>query len=186
MHAADQRVRVIRAATHEFAAHGYAGTSTQSIAERARMSQPYLFRLFGTKRSLFLAVVHDAFLRCRTALEASAQANRAASPDTMLEALRRAYRGAAVDPDLLGLQLQACAACDDPDIRAVVREEWAALHEAVRRWSGAEDAAVHAWFAELMLFIVATTVGDPTRGSIGLCPAGPGQAADAPDRSASG
>ena len=41
----------------EFAKGGYAGTSTEAIAARAGISQPYLFRLFGTKRELFIATM---------------------------------------------------------------------------------------------------------------------------------
>jgi AcrR family transcriptional regulator len=35
----------------EFAAHGYEGSSTEEIARRAGIAQPYVFRLFGTKRT---------------------------------------------------------------------------------------------------------------------------------------
>jgi AcrR family transcriptional regulator len=41
---------VLNAAIVEFARAGYAGTSTEAIATRAGISQPYLFRLFGTKK----------------------------------------------------------------------------------------------------------------------------------------
>ena len=38
-----------------FAEGGYHGTSTEAIAREAGISQPYLFRLFRTKKELFLA-----------------------------------------------------------------------------------------------------------------------------------
>jgi AcrR family transcriptional regulator len=53
--AAERRVAVLSAAVTEFAKSGYAGTSTDAIAARAGISQPYLFRLFGTKKDLFIA-----------------------------------------------------------------------------------------------------------------------------------
>ena len=56
--AAERRVAVLAAAITEFAKSGYAGTSTEAIAARAGISQPYLFRLFGTKKELFIAT-HD-------------------------------------------------------------------------------------------------------------------------------
>jgi AcrR family transcriptional regulator len=56
--AAERRVAVLSAAVTEFAKSGYAGTSTDAIAARAGISQPYLFRLFGTKKELFIAT-HD-------------------------------------------------------------------------------------------------------------------------------
>ena len=55
--AAERREDVLDAAMIEFAEHGYEGTSTEDIARRAGISQPYLFRLFGTKKELFKASV---------------------------------------------------------------------------------------------------------------------------------
>ena len=49
-----RRASILRAAIVEFARSGYAGTSTEAIAARAGISQPYLFRLFGTKKDLLL------------------------------------------------------------------------------------------------------------------------------------
>ena len=163
MRAADRREAVILAGVREFGTRGYAGTTTQSIAEQVGVSQPYLFRLFGTKKSMFMAVVRDGFERCRAAFEASAKAAGAGTPEEILEAIGRTA-DLLVDGDLLRLQLQAYAACDDPEIRAVVHHEWTQLYQAVARWSGADDAALRAWFAEGMLLSVAAAVGDLTPG----------------------
>ena len=57
MPAAERRELVLEAAMAEFAVHGLAGTSTEEVARRAGISQPYLFRLFPTKKALFLALV---------------------------------------------------------------------------------------------------------------------------------
>ena len=65
-----------------------------------------------------------------------------------------AYCDLLADRDMLRLQLQAYAACDDPDIQRVVREEWTALYDSVARASGADDDALHHWFAEGMLMNV--------------------------------
>src|ERR1044072_3740220 len=60
---ADERRReIVEIAISHFAQHGYNGTSTDQAAREAGISQPYLFRLFGTKRELFLAcnaAMHD-------------------------------------------------------------------------------------------------------------------------------
>jgi AcrR family transcriptional regulator len=170
MRAPDRREAVIGAGVREFATHGYAGTTTQSIAEQVGLSQPYLFRLFGTKKSMFLAVVQFGFERCWAALEGSARAAGAGTSDEILEAMGRTLADLLVDGDLLRLQLQAYAACDDPEIRAVVQHEWRKLHQAVARWSGADDAALRAWFAEAMLLTVAAAVGDPTPGITAALP----------------
>jgi AcrR family transcriptional regulator len=55
--AEERRDAVLDAATQEFAAKGYHGTSTEDIARAAGISQPYLFRLFGSKKDLYLATV---------------------------------------------------------------------------------------------------------------------------------
>ncbi|MGI8973754.1 MAG: TetR/AcrR family transcriptional regulator, partial [Gaiella sp.] len=53
----ERREAVLEAARPAFAAGGLHGTSTEDIAEAAGISQPYLFRLFGTKKKLFVANV---------------------------------------------------------------------------------------------------------------------------------
>ena len=157
----ERRTDVVSAASKEFAARGYAGTSTQAIAERAGVSQPYLFQLFGTKKDLFIAAVHTCFGRTRSTFETVGRAESAntGDPRAILEAMGCSYHDLLRDRDMLRLQLHAYAACDDPEIRTVVREEWRLLHETVARVSGADPASIHAWFAEGMLLNVAASIG---------------------------
>lgn len=158
----ERRAEVTAAAISEFAARGYAGGSTSSIARRVGVSQPYLFQLFGTKRDLFLAAVRDCFARIRTRFEDSAASARHAgrSADGILEAMGLTYHDLLRDRDMLRLQLQAYAACDDPVIRDAVRKEWMGLYDAVARASGADELALHHWFAEGMLLNVAASIAD--------------------------
>ncbi len=158
----ERRTEVIAAAISEFAARGYAGGSTQSIAGRVGVSQPYLFQLFGTKQDLFLATVRDCFGRIRTRFEDSARTQRATSdaPTAILEAMGRTYHELLRDRDMLRLQLQAYAGCDDRGIRDVVRQEWTRLYDAVAAASGADEILLHHWFAEGMLMNVAASIGD--------------------------
>jgi AcrR family transcriptional regulator len=160
--AGERRTDAIAAATKEFAARGYAGTSTQAIAQRVGVSQPYLFQLFDTKKDLFLAAVHACFVRTREAFESSGRAARehTTHPTAILHAMGLTYVDLLRDRDMLRLQLQSYAACEDPEIRSAVREEWTALHDAVARVSGADEEALHAWFAEGMLLNVAASIGD--------------------------
>ena len=53
--AEERREAVLASATREFARKGLHGASTDAIAKAAGISQPYLFRLFGTKKELYLA-----------------------------------------------------------------------------------------------------------------------------------
>lgn len=161
-HTAEERKEaIITAATREFAAHGYAGTSTQDIAKRVGVSQPYLFQLFGTKREIFIAAIHECFGRVRSRFETVAREARLTSDDPihLLHEMGHAYLDLLRDRDMLRLQLHAYAACDDEAIRAVVKDEWSRLYDSVAAASGADDQSIHAWFAEGMLYNVAAAVG---------------------------
>lgn len=161
LNAEERKESVIAEATHEFAAHGYAGTSTMDIAKRVGVSQPYLFQLFGTKKDLFIAAVDECFNRVRTRFEDVARLarNESADPEYVLHAMGLAYCDLLADRDMLRLQLQAYAACDDPDIQRVVRRGWTDLYDMVARVSGADQESIHHWFAEGMLMNVSAAVG---------------------------
>src|SRR6266699_3593735 len=58
-----RREEILAAALEEFGEHGLHGTSTDTIAEKAGVSQPYLFRLFGTKKELYLESVRRCLRR---------------------------------------------------------------------------------------------------------------------------
>src|SRR5881296_1090978 len=117
--AAERKDDVLDAALIEFAEHGFEGTSTEDIARRAGISQPYLFRLFGTKKELFKASV----ARClRETLELFQRAAEGKRGEEALKAIGEAYvEQLEADRTRLRAQMQAYAACDDPEIRAVVR-----------------------------------------------------------------
>jgi AcrR family transcriptional regulator len=156
----ERRDAIVVAAMHAFAEGGYAGTSVESIARAVGVSQPYLFQLYGTKRDLFLAAVRHGFRRVQVVFhEATKDAPPPDRPDcTTLELMGHAYKRLLSDRDLLRVQLQAYAACGDEDVRQVVREDFAALYELVKRESGASDEAIHQFFAEGMLLNVAAAL----------------------------
>src|SRR6201996_4436938 len=72
MPATERREMVLEGAVVEFAVHGLAGTSTEVVARRPGISQPYLFRLFPTKKTLFLALVERCFRRIEDAFTTAA------------------------------------------------------------------------------------------------------------------
>ena len=57
----ERREEILEAAFTAFSESGFEGTSTDDIAAAVGISQPYLFRLFGTKKHLFLAAVERCF-----------------------------------------------------------------------------------------------------------------------------
>jgi AcrR family transcriptional regulator len=157
----ERRDEIVAAAMIEFAQTGYAGTSTEAIARRSGVSQPYLFQLFGTKKDLFIAAVRHGFRRTGLAFEIAGNAARAEDPSTehVLEAMGYAYCNLLSDRELLLCQLQAYAACGDPAIRKAVGEEWMRLYRLVGELSGADDAELEPWFAKGMLMNTAAAIG---------------------------
>jgi len=151
MSAEERREAILEVALHEFAAAGFHGTSTETIAERAGISQPYLFRLFGTKKELFVASVRRCF---RETLETFQRAAEGLRGQEALEAMGEAYMALVTDQSRLRLQMQAYAECDDPEVRGVVQEGFGDIYSWVERVSGLEPAAVSAWFAHGMLLNV--------------------------------
>src|ERR687887_2197112 len=88
MSADERRAAVLRVAVAEFARTGLHGTSTEKIAAGADISHPYLFRLFRTKKELFLACLERCHERLRATFTSAAE--RAGEGDK-LEAMGRAY-----------------------------------------------------------------------------------------------
>jgi AcrR family transcriptional regulator len=144
----ERRDEIIEAAVAEFALAGFAGTPTEAIAKRVGVSQPYLFRLFGTKKDLFLAAVHRCF---RTTLEAFMRAAEGKQGEEALEAMGKAYLAWLSDRQRLLMQLQAHAACEDPEICDAVRRGFGSLVEFIERASGADEARVRDFVAFGML-----------------------------------
>lgn len=163
MTADERRDAIVAAATEEFATGGLVGASTEAIARRVGVSQPYVFQLFGTKKELFIAVVRSCFDRTRLAFEVAARewAPGVDDCDTPLAAMGLAYKRLLADRTLLLMQLQAYAACSDPDVRTVVREEWGRLYRRVSDVSGASREGIHQFFAEGMLLNLGAATGLP-------------------------
>lgn len=149
--AAERREQILVVALDEFSKRGLHGTSTDTIARKAGVSQPYLFRLFGTKKELYLESVR----RClRETLELFQAASVGKTGDEALTAIGLAYKGLLKDQTRLRGQMQAYADCDDPDVREVVRDGYGRLVEHVERVSGADPERVRDFFAFGMLLNV--------------------------------
>ena len=136
--AAERRGEIIEIAIEHFALKGYNGTSTDVVAKEAGISQPYLFRLFHTKRELFLAC-HEV-MHGRIA-ETFAEAARGLPLEERMPAMGQAYTDLLADRTSLLFQMQSYAASADPEIQARVRERYADLvrqvGEATARRAGA-------------------------------------------------
>ncbi|HSC51827.1 MAG TPA: TetR/AcrR family transcriptional regulator [Gaiellaceae bacterium] len=147
----ERREDILAVALEEFGEHGLDGTSTDTIARKAGISQPYLFRLFGTKKELYLESVR----RCLSqTLELFEQAADGLRGEEALQAIGQAYAGLLADRTRLRAQMQAYADCDDDDVREVVRAGFGRLVDYVTHVSGAGPERVRDFFAFGMLLNV--------------------------------
>ncbi|MGH9018999.1 MAG: TetR/AcrR family transcriptional regulator, partial [Acidimicrobiales bacterium] len=150
---------VLGIAADEFADHGLHGASTELMARRAEITQAYIFRMFGTKKALFLEVMVGAFDRMTEGMR------EAAGSETGLEALGRMgarYNEALADRTSLLLQLQGFAACGDPEVRHEVRASFGRMWQMVAETTGLDPVTVKAFLAFGMLLNngAALQVGD--------------------------
>lgn len=152
----ERRTAVLAAAVTEFARDGYAGTSTEAIARRAGISQPYLFRLFGTKKDLFIATYDLVSSRIVATLE---RASVGLEGDVACQAMAHAYLDLMQDSDLLRVELNGFAAAPgDPDIARICRRTFSALWAVLRERAVDDEEKVREFFAMGMLLNVMSAI----------------------------
>jgi AcrR family transcriptional regulator len=155
--AAERRDMVVEAAIAEFAQKGLHGTATEDIARRAGISQPYIFRLFGTKKDLFIAAADRVYDRI-TALFQEAAASAESAP---LEAMGHAYIQLLARREELLMLLQMFAAAADPDVRAAVGARYLQLFERAQEVARVDAEEARAFFAHGMLLTVVAALDLP-------------------------
>ncbi|SEO13420.1 transcriptional regulator, TetR family [Actinacidiphila rubida] len=165
MSAEERRESVIRAAMSEFAHGGYNGTSTEAIARRVGVSQPYLFRLFPNKQAIFLAAAQYCITITR---EAFAKAAEGLPPEERLGAMAAAYQALIHDdPERLLMQMQvyvAVAAAEaegDREFGEVIRRSWQELWDTVHLELGADIDETTTFLAYGMLVNTLVSLGFP-------------------------
>ena len=158
MSAEERREEILEAAMIEFARKGLHGTSTETIAERVGISQPYLFRLFPTKKDLFLAASEK---NMNDTLGLLRDAAGGKTGHDALEAMGLAYQEKlTTHREWLLMQLQTFAACYDEDVQRQTRHCLQEIWDGVETLSGLpiEDRVV--FFAKGM-FCNVIAVGFP-------------------------
>jgi AcrR family transcriptional regulator len=158
--AAERRVELLEVAIAEFGVAGYHGTSTEVIAERAGISQPYIFRLYGTKKDLFLACIDRCFDRT---LEVFREAVEHPPEDceTPRQAMGRAYIEMLGARELVLFQHQIYAAAEDPDVRAVARRRFEELRDVVAELGAFDEHERIMFVAQGMLLNVIASLDLP-------------------------
>ncbi|WP_079191452.1 TetR/AcrR family transcriptional regulator [Streptomyces sp. CB00455] len=165
MSAEERRESVIRAAMYEFARGGYYGTSTEVIAKRVGVSQPYLFRLFPNKQAIFLAAAVRCTEDIRLAFEGAGEGLRG---EDARKAMAAAYRQLITDhPDKLQMQLQihvtvaAAEAAGEPEFGEMVRAGWMRLWDTVHGPLGGDVEETTSFMASGMLINTLAAMGFP-------------------------
>lgn len=158
MTAVQRRAVIVDAAVIEFARRGFGATTTDAVARRAGITQPYVIRLFGTKRDLFLAAVDRAFGEISRVFAVAADS---APPSHRMQAICSSYGMVLADRDLLLMQLHAIAAADDPGIRDRVAGHMSAIRRQVADATGADDDAMREFMATGMLLNAAAALDLP-------------------------
>ena len=149
MRAEDRRELVLDAARVEFGRHGFEAATTEAIAKRVGVSQPYLFRLFPSKKAIFLAAMERCF---STIDEMFHRAVEGVPADEAMPAMGTAYNGLLENRQLLQLQLQMWAmACQDDEVRDAARRGMSRLWATAQKLSGADNQRVMQFMANGML-----------------------------------
>ena len=98
----ETRQIIYEAARHEFAAKGYAATSTETVARGAGVSTKTLYRLVPNKAALFEGMVSDRLDRFLS--DFNLQVPEDADIEAGLNAALLAYADLGLDPDVVALQ----------------------------------------------------------------------------------
>jgi AcrR family transcriptional regulator len=141
--AGERRQAVLDTACRVFSRSSYRGATTAEIAREAGISEPILYRHFGSKRDLYLACLDEAWASFRALCERAI----AEDPDKCLGAISDAYMAKGKRIRVVDLWIQALTvSAEDKAIatalRRQVREVHAFLADVIR--DGQRRGVVHA------------------------------------------
>ncbi|AET57253.1 TetR/AcrR family transcriptional regulator [Paenibacillus terrae] len=134
----DRKEDILEAGLEVFAQRGYYNTTTALIAEKAGISQPYVFRFFPTKEELFIAVLNRAFDRILQTF-----INVESSPEQLGSDLVKAYEELSVlYPNEIALQVIGIGIIEEA-IRAAAKAGLSRIRTYALEWfkaAGISDA----------------------------------------------
>jgi len=121
-----RREAVLDAACSYFSRTSYRGATTAEIAREAGISEPILYRHFGSKRDLYIACLDEAWRSFREGSERAI----AEDPDRCLGAIADAYMAKRARIRMVDLWIQSLAqASDDALIAAALRKQVREVHD---------------------------------------------------------
>lgn len=165
MSAEERRESVVRAAMVEFARGGYRGTSTEAIARRVGVSQPYLFRLFPNKQAIFEAACEHCIEETWRVFD---KASEGLSGTEAREAMGEAYLNLVEDREQVMMQMQmyvsvfAAESLGEMEVGESARAAWLRLFERIRERVGGDQKEATQFMAFGMLINTLVALGYPT------------------------
>jgi AcrR family transcriptional regulator len=115
----ERRRAVLDTACRVFSRSSYRGATTAEIAREAGISEPILYRHFGSKRELYLACLDEAW----SSFRALAEQAIATSPESCLGAIADAYMVKGKKLRVIDLWIQALNESEDKVIAQAVRKQ---------------------------------------------------------------
>ena len=170
--APERRQAVLDTACLVFSRSSYRGATTAEIAREAGITEPILYRHFGSKRDLYLACLDEAWRTLRELAEEAVREN----PQGCLGAVADMYMAKRARIRLVDLWIQALTeASVDEGIASAVRQQIREVHAFFARLIelGQEQGAVHADrdpVAEAWIFVgggLLATIDDRLGGLLG-------------------
>ncbi len=130
----ERRALILQSAKRVFARSTYAEASTSDLARESEVTEPMLYKHFGSKKGLFLAVMGEFSARFLDMLRE--RIARRAEVD-VLDALTHViddYRAAIkADPETQRIHFQAVTESRDPEIARCVGKHNHAVYEIIRQ-----------------------------------------------------
>ncbi|RAJ38803.1 TetR family transcriptional regulator [Kitasatospora sp. SolWspMP-SS2h] len=163
MSAEERRESVVRAAMVEFARGGYRGTSTEAIARRVGVSQPYLFRLFPNKQAIFEAAAEHCIEQTWGIFD---RASEGLTGEAACDAMGEAYLNLVEDREQVMMQMQiyvsvfAAESAGEEGVGETARAGWLRLFERIRERIG-DRALATEFMAHGMLINTLVALGYP-------------------------
>lgn len=157
--AEQRRAQILAAALKEFSHKGLHGGSTVTIAKDVEISHPNLFRLFSTKKELFIAVLERTFATVGREMLIAGEAAEADPLQTMSDR----WGVLMENRELMLMMLQGYAACEDPDIRDLMHRSTQEIFERIEALRGVNEDQAHDFIAAGLLYMVAASMDLPAR-----------------------
>jgi AcrR family transcriptional regulator len=152
--ASERREQILAAASRVFGERGYAGATTDQVAQAAGISQPYVVRMFGSKEKLFLEVLGRALDKLVVAFRAAIAQSEAAGEDIEARTTRigAAYADLISDRGILLSLMQGFIMGHDPVIGEKARTGFLTIYGIMRDEAGLAADDVVDFLSHGMLF----------------------------------